>query len=190
MKPRPRDLVHVVIGLGILGAFGAYLIRSVSVENFPGETEYRLGNRFLQKGRAEDALNAFDRAIAENPGYAPSHMSRGLTLMALGRTNDSLNSLNRAIEQDDQLAEAYANRGVLHDRSGRHPAALQDYHAALELKPALANGPGAIWRFLHSPHVKPTTIRVRAEYLEAELEKATPLLRAPEQDQRQKMRTS
>lgn len=188
MKPRTRNLINVIVVLGILSVFGAYLYRSTATENFPGERDYRLGNRFLEKGRADDALEAFDRSIATHPEYAPSYMSRGLALLVLGHTNASLRSLDQAIARDDQLAEAYANRGVLHDRSGRHAEALQDYRKALKLKPDLAKGPGAIWRFLHSPGVKPTTIRGRADYLEAELEKPAPALRDPEQDRQQKMR--
>ena len=154
-----RHYLTAALGLLAVVVAGTLLYRNVAIENGPGENEYRLGNRYLQKGRVDTALAAFDSSLEKNDLYAPSHMARGLALMQLGRFDDALASLNRAVSLDATLAHALANRGILHDQQGRHALALSDYRKALALEPALGQGPGILWRFMHNVHENPASSR-------------------------------
>jgi len=184
-----RRYLTLVLGLIAVVAAGSLLYRNVVFENRPGENDYRLGNRYLQKGRVEVALAAFDRSLEQDKLYAPSHMARGLALMHMERFDDALVSLNRAVSLDAKLAHALANRGILHDRLGRHDLALSDYRKALALEPELGQGPGLLWRFLHNAQEKPATLVDRANYIEQEMQKpeADRELRMPEADEEQRM---
>ena len=181
----------LILAVGLLAVFsaGSFLYRTVSFENRPGENDYRLGNRYLQKGRAEAALAAIDRSLEQYDLYAPSHMTRGIALMQMEKGDDALASFNRAIALDATLAHAIANRGILHDQQGKHTLALNDYRKALAIQPELGHGPGALWRFLHNAKREPATLSDRANYIEQEMQKAEVdrKLRVSGKDQKQRM---
>jgi Tfp pilus assembly protein PilF len=184
-----RNAITAVIALAVLALMGAYFFRSLTDEAVAGENDYRLGNRQLADGDAETALRTFESAISKNPGYASAYLGKAIALMHLKRPAEAFASFEQAIEIEPGFAEVFANRGILNDREGRYEQALADYRKALQLKPELGKGPGMIWRFLHSPGEKPSTLPERAAYIEQELKKPIPerRLRQAEQDSGQKM---
>ena len=55
------------------------------------------GNTWLQNGQLEDALRAYDRAIALKPDQLESHFNRGNVLLRLQRQPEALAAFERAI---------------------------------------------------------------------------------------------
>jgi tetratricopeptide (TPR) repeat protein len=184
-----RNLINVVIGLSVLVFLGYAFIHISTTESVPGENQYRLANKHLVDGDLESALKIFNEVILLSPEYKEAYLGKAITLMQIGYMGASMKDFNRAIELDENFAEAYANRGILNDRIGRFKEAVSDYRKAVELKPELDDGPGLVWRFLHLADKKPATILVRADYIEAELEKpeSERLLSIPEIDKQQRM---
>ncbi len=184
-----KNLLAAIIVLGVLAVFGYHYYRYSVMETTPGENQYRLGNKYLEDGKYEKALQIFDELLAEHTEYKEAHLARALTLLQMERFDEARESFDRAIEFDDRFANAYANRGILNDRVGQHEAALRDYRKALELDPELAEGPGFLWRFLRNIPEPPPTIADRADYLEEELKKSAGerLIRVPELDSKQRM---
>jgi len=184
-----KNALTVLITLSIAAIVGYHLYKYSVLETTPGENRYRLGNKHLEDGKLEDALQVFDELLAERSEYKEAHLGRALTLLKMQRFDESRVSFDRAIGLDEKYAQAYANRGILNDQVGRHRAALHDYRKALELDPELAEGPGWLWRFLRNIPEPPPTIADRADYLEAELKKPEDerLLQVPEIDSEQRM---
>jgi len=93
-------------------------------------------------GRPEDALVAFDAALARNPNYVEALVHRGLVLADLGRGEDAEASFGRAakVHADGgrfpqavagqlaylhaQLGEAYADAGAPHEAASEYQRAL------------------------------------------------------------------
>jgi tetratricopeptide (TPR) repeat protein len=186
---RNKNILTVIITLSILGTIGFYFYRYTVLETTPGENKYRLGNKYLEDGDYEEALQVFNAVLVEHTEYKEAHFAKAITLLQMERFGESRASFNRAIGLDNQYAEAYANRGILNDRVGQYEAALNDYRKALELNPELNKGPGWIWRFLRNIPDRPPTIADRADYLEEQLKKpeSERLLRVPEIDSKQRM---
>ncbi len=184
-----KNVLAAVIVLGVLVVFGYHYYQYSVMETRPRENQYRLGNKYLEDGKYEKALQLFDEVLAEQADYKEAYNARALTLMKMERFDESRESFDRAIELDNRFANAYANRGILNDLVGRHEAALRDYRKALELDPELAEGPGFLWRFLRNIPEAPPTIADRADYLEEELKKPEEerLIRVPELDSKQRM---
>ncbi len=184
-----KNMLAVIVVLSVCGIFAYYYHKYTILETTPGENQYRLGNKRLEDGNYEEALQIFDQVLAEHTEYKEAHLGRAITLLQMERFGESRESFNTAIRLDNQYAQAYANRGILNDRVGQHAAALHDYRKALELNPELAEGPGWLWRFLRNIHEPPPTIADRADYLEAELKKPENerLIRVPELDSKQRM---
>jgi len=184
-----KNILAAIVTLSILGVFGFYYYKYSVLETTPGENKYRLGNKYLEDGKYEKALQIFNEVLIEHRAYKEAHLAKAITLLQMGRLDKSRESFNEAIGLDDRYAQAYANRGILNDRVGRPEAALQDYRKALELNPELAEGPGWLWRFLRNIPDPPPTIADRADYLEAELKKpeSERLIQVPELDSKQRM---
>jgi tetratricopeptide (TPR) repeat protein len=184
-----RNAITALLALSLVGLAAVYLYRSTARENVTGEREYRLGNRYLADGHYDEALVEFGTSLSRNPGYAPSCLGAAIARMHLGQISQAFASFERAIDLKPEFGEAFANRGILNDREGNYEQALADYRRALQLKPDLGDGPGMIWRFLHSPHEKPSTLTERVAYIAQELQKplAERRLHQPEQDSEQQM---
>jgi tetratricopeptide (TPR) repeat protein len=99
----------------------------------------RRGNDLLAKRQLAEALDCFDRALAQTPDAPEPHNNRGIVLRLMGRAEDALGSLDRAIALRPDFAEAYDNRGhVLRDLN-RADEALDSHDRAIALKPDLAD---------------------------------------------------
>jgi tetratricopeptide (TPR) repeat protein len=118
-----KNILAAVIVLGILVVFGYHYYKYSAMETTPGENQYRLGNKHLEDGKYEKALQIFDELLAEQTEYKEAHLARALTLLQMERFDEARESFDRAIELDNRFANAYANRGILNDRIGRHEAA-------------------------------------------------------------------
>jgi tetratricopeptide (TPR) repeat protein len=93
------------------------------------------GKRLGNLGRHEEALAAFDQAVALDPSYARAHYNRGHALHNLGRHEEALAAADRAIALDPNLAAAHNNRGIALGNLGRHEEALTAYGRAIALDP-------------------------------------------------------
>ena len=86
-------------------------------------------------GKADKALEDFDRAI--EIGYEASHAysSRGLFHAAMGKFDDAINDYNKALEVDPGEIAPLINRAAAQMSKGEHTEAINDYTLALEKKP-------------------------------------------------------
>jgi TolB-like protein/Flp pilus assembly protein TadD len=109
--------------------------------------DYLLGRALFQKrGVAlKDAVAAFDRAIARNPGYAAAHSARAFALAISVNWQPWLSideivaqaraSADRALELDPDNVEARVVRGYLAMSLWQHDEALAEFARAHELDP-------------------------------------------------------
>ena len=72
-----------------------------------------LGLALERAGRVEEALSAYDEAIALKPDHAPAFNNRGLALLAAKRAAEALASFDRALAIDPNYADALSNRGLV-----------------------------------------------------------------------------
>lgn len=181
-------------------AFSGWTIARQFIAAPPGDYHTREGDIRLSDGRYAEALESFNKALAEMPNHRGALMGRALVYMRSGKPEKARAELSHLIEfltaslkPDDRtgfgvLAAAYANRGILHDRAGRYELALADYRAALKTDADALEGPGLFDKILYGTP-RPATVRDRAIYLEKQL--ALPpekrVLRVPEIDARQRM---
>ncbi len=89
-------------------------------------------------GRFEDALAAYDRALALDPDDFCAHSNRGAALLALGRFEDALAAFDRALALDPDNAAIHTNRGAALHALGRFEDALAAFDRALALDPGFA----------------------------------------------------
>lgn len=177
----------IVISLLLL-AWAGFYCRAETAD--PYRSAMAAAHRAFKDGDYRPALQAFVEAEAVRADDANAIFGQALALMQLDRGEAALAAFSRALlsaGNADIRAYLLANRGILHDRKLRYREALEDYDQALKLNPKVAEGPGAMLRFVHNQAERPPSIADRARYLRQELTKPehARLLSLPEQDARQ-----
>ena len=96
-----------------------------------------LGEALLALGRPEEALAAWDRAVALRPS-PDLHANRGVALRQSGRLDEALAAQDRALALNSADAETWSNRGNVLKDLGRLEEALASIDRALSLNPRMS----------------------------------------------------
>lgn len=99
-------------------------------------------------GRPEEAVEAFRRAVTENPGYVEAHLNLAITLNGIGEFDEARVSFENASDADGQktngpypsaaaarIANKHAELGDLYMEAGAPVEALQQYRIAIGIRP-------------------------------------------------------
>lgn len=89
--------------------------------------------------RKAEALNAYDAALAQRPGFFEGEFNRANLLMETGRLDEALAGFERAVAARADVPAAWNNRGAVLRRLHRPREALASHDKALALLPAHVN---------------------------------------------------
>ncbi len=104
------------------------------VIDMPGVASFEQGLKALYFGDTEQALTAFEVAIAQvpvNPMYARYFMMRGTALLELGETKAALEDFNRAAIIEPNTKGLYWVRALAYEKLNRYDDAESDYRTIL-----------------------------------------------------------
>jgi predicted O-linked N-acetylglucosamine transferase (SPINDLY family) len=125
----------------------ALLEQALALKPGHGGALVNAGNVLSMLGRFEEAVGAYDRALAVQPD-ADSFLNRGYALQSLNQPAQALASFERALARDPHNVPALYKRGVVLAELGRGDEALTMYNQVLALAPNHAealNNRGFIW---------------------------------------------
>ena len=123
----------------------------------------------LNRGKPEEALESFDRAILIDPTHPDGYLGRANTLNTLGRYQESLQDYERVIEINPEIANAYVNRAIAYSHLKEYEKAIVDYEKALELDPKIDDPPGFLERLFSNRPNTDWGIRKHLEFLKREV---------------------
>lgn len=140
---RGRSLARIKAGFRASGrpttAAGDLERLEKAVREDPGPHAFNdLGIALQGAGRLEEALSAYDKAIALDPAFAAAYFNRGNAQGDLKRHEAALESYEHAIALNPGSADAHIGRGNAFSELGRHESALGSYARAIELRPDYA----------------------------------------------------
>jgi tetratricopeptide (TPR) repeat protein len=91
------------------------------------------GHLMESRGKLDEAVDAYSRALAQRADDANIYYDRGVALGQLGRWEDAITDYTRAIERDSGMAAAYNNRAAAYAHERRFEAAIADLTKAIKL---------------------------------------------------------
>jgi len=103
-----------------------------------GIADLQRGLENLQKGRYEQAIADFTKALERLPGSIEAYAGRARALEKLKRHDQALADYSKLIEINPRSPAAYVSRGHVYLDLKRYDEALQDFSKAIELKPDIA----------------------------------------------------
>jgi hypothetical protein len=98
-----------------------------------------LGLALNQKGRVDDAITCFEKAVQINPDCADAHSNLGLVLLPKGRVDEVIAHCQKALQLNPYYKETHINLGNALVQKGKVDDAISEYHEALEIKPDYAD---------------------------------------------------
>ena len=110
----------------------------------------RKGNQLLHKGRDEEALTTYERALSRGPKLPGVWRNKGLALLRLKRYEDALVAFERALTLNPYYEPAWYLKGLTLIELERHEEALTALGKVLEINPRYTNAwnniGNAYWR--------------------------------------------
>jgi tetratricopeptide (TPR) repeat protein len=101
----------------------------------PSEEWNHRGETHHSMGRYEEAVAAFDQAIAADPRNVDAWRNRGLSLAVLGKAEESEASFARALELSPGDIETYYYQAISRNATGNWKGALESLEQAIAISP-------------------------------------------------------
>jgi Flp pilus assembly protein TadD len=146
---------------------------------------HNLGNKLATKGRIEEAIQHYERALQIKPTYYPVLLSLGSVMLRTGRVDDAIRQFEQTLQFNPACAEAFSNLGVIYCERGRMADGVSYLEHALLLKPGLADAHynlGNARLMLGDPSAAigcyEQALRIKPDYAEAHNNLGTALLRS------------
>jgi tetratricopeptide (TPR) repeat protein len=98
------------------------------------EVYFKQGNNLLDRQGYEDAIKAYNKAIAIKAEMPETWINRGIALTSLQHYNEALASYDRAIAIKPNKSEALINRGIALTKLQRYQEAIASYNQAIAIK--------------------------------------------------------
>jgi len=111
------------------------------VETFSDTGNYALrsGHNEIYYGEYKKAIEAYSKAIKQDPKDFIAYFSRGVAHMKLNKLKDALNDFNHVVALNPRYTEAYKSLGNIKFQMQDYKGALKDYEITTTLNPSDAH---------------------------------------------------
>lgn len=108
---------------------------SVSGANAKAASMYQLGRYYQGQNRFEQAIDAYQKSLAADSGYAESYNGLGVVYSRQGKYEQAIAQFKRALELAPRADHVYNNLGYAHYLQGNVAAATEAFNQALAMNP-------------------------------------------------------
>lgn len=102
------------------------------------EAYLNLGTVEKDEKNLDAAIAAYQKAIAQRPGYHAAENNLGLSLVAAGRSDDAEKLYREVLAKAPTYAPAWVNLGKLYSAQKKYAESIDAYQKALDVKPDYA----------------------------------------------------
>jgi tetratricopeptide (TPR) repeat protein len=89
------------------------------------------GQKFLDAGQPQKALELFEQLLAAQPEHAEALVKKSAALEKLGRLDEALACCNRVTAKNRKFKPAWLQKGALLNKLNRHAEAIDCFEQAL-----------------------------------------------------------
>jgi lipoprotein NlpI len=93
-------------------------------------------SRKITEGKREEAMEMFDKAVAEHPTESKWLLHRGRLHALMNQNEKAIEDFNRGINIDTNTARLFHERGMTHFRMGHIKEAVADFDHFVQMLPA------------------------------------------------------
>ncbi len=128
-RQKPVDVNHFANSvLILLDEHGKFYTTQQLAQEF-----INCGNALHKLGRSDDAISAYDKAIAIQPDSPTAWYNRGNVLYTSGQKESAIVSYDQALEINSDLYEIWGNRGCALSDLGLNEKAISSHEKALAI---------------------------------------------------------
>ena len=124
---------YVVVLLALVLLVGGILTGCGGAAKRTAESHFQQGNKLVEQGRYDDAIEEYTKAIELNPSLAIAYNNRGNAYRILGQLLWAIEDLDETIRLNPGFAEAYFNRGLAYKVQGKKSEAIADFEKVITL---------------------------------------------------------
>lgn len=126
-------IATVAIAGSLTGPFAAERLT-----DYEAELYYTLGGSLKKRGRTDDAIQAYSKAVGLKADYVEAYHNMALLLVQQRKLTEAIVNFNTALGLDPENSELHKDLGMALSLQGRPDQAIAHYRKALELDPANA----------------------------------------------------
>ncbi|NEP56880.1 MAG: tetratricopeptide repeat protein [Symploca sp. SIO2G7] len=128
-------LKKILMAMGVIGVGMGAAVLLINVLKSANATDlYRRGETFFELKRYEQALDAYEQAVAIRPEYAEAWQGQGSTLSQLQQYEEALEAYDQAIQIQPDYLKAWNSRGEALTQLQRYEEAIDAFDAALKIQ--------------------------------------------------------
>ena len=131
-----NNLCAVKIKLKKFPEAEACALKTIALEDKSSEAWSNLGIILTATERPEEALQAYDRALTDNPAYAGAWLAKAMTLFELKRYDEALPACDQALKLDAGKHEALYTKSLILKELQRPDEAQKTYWKSLDMRVA------------------------------------------------------
>jgi len=105
-----------------------------SKESKPELAHTNQGTTYSKKGKYNEAIKEYDKAIAINPNCTLAYYNRSVAYTKTRQYDKAINDCNKVLQLDPRHANSYYTRGVSYWHLGSKNQAVKDLQSAAKLK--------------------------------------------------------
>ncbi len=144
--PSTRDFVKIVqetppgktIEMRVLRMGTALTVSPIAAEPPADMADYQRGLDNLKKGRNDQSVTDFTKALERNPKNAGAYFNRANAYDKLGKFDLAIADYTKVIELEPRPLMAYVNRGYAYRNMKLYDQAIRDFSKAIEMEPKMA----------------------------------------------------
>src|SRR5262245_12536599 len=120
-----------------LCTFTLLALTALSVPAWADEADahFRTGVALKQEGKDDEAIAAFEKAVAARPTFGMAWNSLGILYKKKGNVDKAIEAFEAAARQMPKQPNVHANLGMAYFRAGRDDDALRALETACRLNP-------------------------------------------------------
>ena len=124
----------------LLFLFAAILIitdctHNKTIQGFSAANWSEIGRQAIDAKHWNEALNAYNKVVEQNPNDASAYNNRGLAYDNLEKNDLAIADYEKAIELNPQYGDAFNNLAKTYGRHGYYKQAILFYDRVIELNP-------------------------------------------------------